>query len=512
MIISDVDKKGQVIDSDSMASTDIAMTSAILSGLTHPDDLVTQQTKYNCPSGNCTWDIFQSLAVCSACIDLTDRLSRVIVPYLTSYGDPINMTVYQLPNGLSLTSVFEEDSPHTWMTGFGTSNHSQSISFGATETFIWSMTLIRVLNSETSRSNFSVIAAECGLWYCINTYSSVVKDGNLIETSSPAPSRRSGNSWQWSAAGNELTESHGNVPVLNTLSFGKKSSSVYLTDLQLGDGFNVSQTAVYGISSLMDTTFTSDQAWVPLRRGCERDMAKRLFPGNIINAYAISIEHPLYTTEAMKILHHSYDLNATFATFATSMTNSIRENSDDNLVMIGKAGTLHAVYQIHWEFLILPFALVFVNVGFFVIVIYHTHKSDLAILCSGTLPTINFGGNIGPVFNKIKMRSRMEKMAKFQQARFVSSSTEDVNSDDVEAVTVPREDDATTPSHQNDDVSSFHETAGYEIEFMGERLANQESETRNNEERSIRSTISFEPEGARSNSIRSTIQEHNDLA
>lgn len=108
-----VDNHGEMKATEgNSASADFAMTSAILSGLWQSDILVAQQTKHSCPSGNCTWDTFQSLTICSACIDLTDRLTKNIVPYITTcFGYHVNLIVYRLPNGLGLTSLFEGKPP-----------------------------------------------------------------------------------------------------------------------------------------------------------------------------------------------------------------------------------------------------------------------------------------------------------------------------------------------------------------------------------------------------------------
>ena len=367
IIISDVDKKLEVIYSDTSAKAHFTMTSAVLSGLTQPDTLVAQQTKYNCPSGNCTWDTFQSLAVCSACIDITDRLIRNIVPFVrltTCFDTPVNLTVFSLPNGLNLTNVLEKEPPIAWMTGFGTGNESQSISFGSKDTLIWSMTMIRVLDPDEVWSNSSVIAVECGLWYCVRNYDSMVKDGNLIEVVSPVTSMRSHNSWQWSFHPSEYGDYDEENKGPDTLSFGETSGD-NITDLQLDDRFNVSEAAVYGISNLMNTTFTRSADDEDIA-GAEAKMNKwAMKDGNIaacdksysftssgllegINAFfGYGYDNfTIQTSTAMPFLYHSQDLNATFATLAKSMTNNIRENSDDNLVMIDKADTLHVIYQV----------------------------------------------------------------------------------------------------------------------------------------------------------------------
>ena len=95
----------------------------------------------------------------------------------------------------------------------------------------------------------------------------MVKNNNLIEVSSPALSTRSRDSWQLSLDSLESLDDEGRVQDKfvnstmqppDSLNFDQGSMVRFLTDLQLGAGFNVSQAAVYGISDLMNTTFTGN--------------------------------------------------------------------------------------------------------------------------------------------------------------------------------------------------------------------------------------------------------------
>ena len=204
-----------------------------------------------------------------------------------------------------------------------------------------------------------------------------------------------------------------------------------------------------------------------------------LSDSGVLNAWAIFHENISYSSAVMSILHHSQDLNVTFATLAKSMTNSIRENSDDNLVMTGKAGVLHVMYQVRWEFLILPIILVFANAVFLVIVIYYTRKSGLTVLGSGAVPTIGLGGSIGPVFDKVKLRSGMEKAAKLQQVRLITSPMENNNFSGVE------------------NAATLDEGGGFEMVSVTERVENQENMRRStDEDLSVVSTISLDSRGA----------------
>jgi hypothetical protein len=350
----------------------------------------------------------------------------------------------------------------------------------------------------------------------------MVKDSNLIEVSSPALSTRLRNSWQLSFAGmgspgsrisDKLAQDF-KIRLPDTLNFDQGSMVGHLTDLQLGAGFNVSQAAVYGISDLMNTTFTGNvdagvygiihmdnttvtrnvKANYTLRHQYGPACGDAFWCYNVANAYVSEGIDIKYSPTAMQNLHYSQDLNVTFATLAKSMTNSIRENSDDNLVMTGKAGTLQVVYQVHWEYLILPIILVLANAIFLTIVIFYTRKSGLAVLCSSAVPTLGFGGSIGPIFKEVRLRSRMIEAAKFQQIQFISVPKKKKPSGDVEDVTSSHEPDGATPPLDGDALSLLQETDGHEMMiFVGDQVEDQDSQSRRRSDsvRSIISTISL---------------------
>lgn len=222
---------------------------------------------------------------------------------LTVMLDPTNsplmtgpVTEYRLPNGL-------RGDPSVLMTAYGTGNESESVSFNSHDTLIWSMTMMNFTSKYKPTNSVKVSAIECGLWYCVNSYESTVKDGILTEIIEPAPSKREPDSWQ-PVAGPTSTGVVALPP--NTINYDGISSSLERTDLQLGKGFNLSRAAIYSISDLMTATFTikvNEQG---------------------INGYVLDIDGPNYGPTAMQRLYNSQNLEATFASLAKSMTNNIR--------------------------------------------------------------------------------------------------------------------------------------------------------------------------------------------
>lgn len=376
------------------------MKSAVFYGLSQPNSLISQQTQRSCPSGNCTWDTFTSLAVCSSCNDLTNQIEKKdlgMTGPLSMYLDTTNpgalvgqITEYRLPNGLTGDSSI-------LMTAYGTGNETESISFTSHDTLIWSMTMMNFTVKKNSTASVSVSALECGLWYCVNSYKSVVRDGNLTETIEPAPSKREPHSWRPI----EPMDRGVVAPLPNTINYDTNSSSVRRTDLQLGEGFNISQAAIYSISDLMKATFATQVR----RKG--------------INAYVLASDGTTYSPTAMQKLYNSQDLDATFASLAKSMTNNIRQNSDDSNVANGKEGKYLVLIRVRGWFLMLPVILILGGAAFLAIVLHYTHKSKIAVWGTNTLPIVALGGKMGPIFDKTDMSaSKMENFAKRQTVQF----------------------------------------------------------------------------------------------
>ena len=112
----------------------------------------------HCPSGNCTWAPYQTLALCSQCVDVTS---------LIKYSDPyVDQWSYfpSLPNGLSLQI----------------SNDVASSMSGTLPPMMLDKVGYAIVN-------FSLLdiggpwAAECSLYWCVNTYTATLNNGKFAE-------------------------------------------------------------------------------------------------------------------------------------------------------------------------------------------------------------------------------------------------------------------------------------------------------------------------------------------
>lgn len=396
-----------------LVDADLGMKSAVSYGLSQPDSLISQQIQHSCPSGNCSWDNFTSLAVCSRCNDLTNQIEEV--PPENPMHDSESNRVRQLPNGLQTYYAYP-------MYAYGSGNENNSVSFTSYDTLIWSMAMINATlkDPETKAAEYSAI--ECGLWYCVNNYTSAVKDGILTEIIEPAPSARDPDSWRPFVYNGDIREdinSDGLSKSINVYDTsivirpdeGEGHSSPILlkrTVLQLGEGFNLSQAAIYSISKLMNNTFVDLKA---MADGYGNAVVSHGPPGGGDSEHGGRTYHPT----VMQSLYHSQDLEKIFASLARSMTNHIRQNDVNNSVVYGREGKVVALFRIQGRFLILPVILIFGGAVFLAVTSYYTHKFKIPFWGTHALPIVALGGKMGPnIFDDkdIKTTSTMEQKAK----------------------------------------------------------------------------------------------------
>lgn len=131
-----------------------------------------------------------------------------------------------------------------------------------------------------------------------------------------------------------------------------KPVGILRTDLSVGDGYNISQTAVLGISNMLESVlkFNGTGGSVPYDTDTSAPIAKPIF---------------------LQPLYDSNDLSATFENIANSMSNALRADADsasaDNLniaSMSGRLGYPVSMYKVRWPYLSLPLTLVILGFVF----------------------------------------------------------------------------------------------------------------------------------------------------
>lgn len=404
------------------------MQAAVFNGLQYkPLDQTVQQLSPTCRSGNCSWDPVDSLAVCSRCTDLRDQLRKydtfdqqwLDFQQDNSPASSAASTAFSLPNGLWLENMNnwtysllasgggEDAAPYgiygaSIMSSYGTGDTSRTIALQDIDTLIWSQSVIRVYPEYSRWPNMSIGALECGLYYCVNTFTTNVTNGVVYETQEPKTSAtRQPDSWQPYDSYTFLTEAQ-----MSSLQFDQCVSSVPRTDLEIGEGFNMSQTAINSISSFVNSTFA-------LGDTIDKDQYDKNRT-KIQNGYYIETATGYHwQPSTMQPLMQSPNFTHTFATIARSMTNALRRGSGDTAS--GNTGRLHIVARVNWPWITLPVVVVLAGLAQLVLSVWSTRTTNAPIWKSSSLPVLSRGQHVSRLLWNTSALSGMEAEAKQEQ-------------------------------------------------------------------------------------------------
>ena len=399
----------QVFDDDLVyASADFSMQSAILYGLAQPYNTVAKQTSFNCAVGNCTWSPYDSLAVCSSCNNVNAQLSpyqgssQLFSDLDQSNGVGISQTgtSYGLPNGLFISNIdgktykarlgpADEEYGWVYLTAYGTGNTSRTNTFQDNDSLIWAMSFINMTApADTSLTwpHIPLEATECALYYCVKQFTSEVINATLHETEAVAlNATRNSDSWQ--PAQTRYTGVEASGKLTSSLLFNNETSMTQRTDLSFGDGYNLSQRAVDGVSSYMQAQFkiTEDFNNSADTEGM-KSPAGVIAPADLtLNGYYISNGAIQYSPPVMQTFYESSNLTDTFRTLAKSMSNTIRADADNQLHAIGISKIMNTYYRIEWPWITLHAALLLAGLVFFFITILKTNRMGVPVLKSNAL-------------------------------------------------------------------------------------------------------------------------------
>ncbi|KAJ4367417.1 hypothetical protein N0V83_006999 [Neocucurbitaria cava] len=439
------------------AMADYSVQAGIFNALVQPYDALVQQTSFACPTGNCTWDAFESLAICSTCNDVTDQLSTYTEPtYL--YNDLrkrlavsnliTNATSYQLPNGLYLNNLngapyYEPDHYYEgpsktvqaiFMTSYGTGNASRTNTFNDSDSLIWAMSFLKMQapSEDSAHSNgwpnVSVEAVECGLFYCVNQYTSDVRNGTLYETETPVRNAtREASSWEL------IDYTYPNLDGINfddwnmnSLEFNNTTSSWGRTDLMFGNQYNLSWAAVNSLSSQFQSQFTSQKTInIPEHTNYSEISSYTPINGfykNNINSYDPSAVE--FSPSVIQILYNSPDLNDTFRRLARGLSNAIRAGADNSTTWTGASGVMTIYYRIQWPWIILNILVVIGAMLFLLATILQSRTTKVPIWKSSALAPLSQIHEIGEVLVGVETIEEMERKASQHFVQLFENGTE----------------------------------------------------------------------------------------
>jgi len=130
----------------------------------------------SCPSGNCTWDRYQTLAVCSQCVNITDQ----VLYFDNETGQQLSntshiskffeLTMQSLPNGLSLGQAVGQS---------GSLNTSGKLPPITLDKVGYALANFSLIGHKPAAPK--VFAIECSLYWCVNTYTATVNNTVFTE-------------------------------------------------------------------------------------------------------------------------------------------------------------------------------------------------------------------------------------------------------------------------------------------------------------------------------------------
>ncbi len=220
---------------------DLSMKAAIYKGLFNVRDSTEHDAVYTCPTGNCTWSTFTSLAVCNKCLNITDEILNDC--------DETGKCILSLPNGPMLS-------------GYGSQINTSVTNISSSLNKI-QPSVIKFSSLRSKKVDNSVYAAamECAMWYCVNTYTATVIDGMLKQdqlsswrNDSALPSQTSDLIYHLPTS---FANTTANSSVFRVTHLAAKSMNRFMSDLFTGSGgVNVSGSAF--TSDIIQALYTTD--------------------------------------------------------------------------------------------------------------------------------------------------------------------------------------------------------------------------------------------------------------
>lgn len=408
---------------------DPGMTAAVWNGFSN---IITEQNlwpAFICSSGNCTWARFPSLAICSKCHDISDRLERSTHTYriprvsnfgwaqgeelppvsnqgmVANLGRPLNstgtITAWTIPGiGLNISNYdglmkCDEDGsacPDTYMTATVTTNPGLTLSFGDSRTLILAVQILQAdtswENNKTRWEDTKVTGIECSLSYCVNVYEPRSEAGILHEEAMASWTNKTPDSFSMPFM-NEVQrewEKYVNYTLNNPPDndWERNDLQIFIPDDHegqkpefAGETFNITQGAVTSMIQI----FT--QGFGRLR---EPNVAYYIYP-SLGNDEQPGFIYSLGETE---------NVTKSFETVAQSLTKWMRDRVPKESYLSGEVRQMVVITRVQWKYLVWPAATLLGGIVFSILSILETKRmkvppwrnNALATLANGPSPVL----------------------------------------------------------------------------------------------------------------------------
>ncbi|RSL45118.1 hypothetical protein CEP54_014409 [Fusarium duplospermum] len=299
---------------------DMGLAAAIWSGFSPLVKTQNLWPAFTYTTGNCSWDNYASLAVCSSCLDLSERIKKttriITVPEVAFPGkfgdDAPDVSNKAMEANMAVQFLQANES---WQ-----KNHS-----------IWEDT--------------SVTSHECSLYFCVNEYEAVVEEGILHEKVVSSWKRR-----------NRPSHHNKEIAVIdeNYTSRLKNLSQV---------SFNITEESIVSVLKNLKGGFTlQDCLSGP---NCTAKSGRYIYPG-------LGGPKP---PGLMTGMGETGNITLTFENVALSLTKWMRDREfSSSSTARGNATTTIVITHVQWEFLGFPAATLAVGIIFAALSIWDTQQ------------------------------------------------------------------------------------------------------------------------------------------
>lgn len=408
---------------------DPGMTAAVWNGFSN---IITDQNlwpAFICSSGNCTWPRFPSLAVCSQCHDISDRLERSThtysLPGISSYGWVIKgteeipkvsnhamearprnntgtITAWTIPgiglnisnyDGLTNCGYDRSACPDTYMTATVTTNPGLTLSFGDSRTLILAVQVLQADTSwggnKTKWEDTKVTGIECSLSYCVNIYEPRSEAGILHEEAITSWTNMTPDSFSSDTKGEvgREWEKHVNYS-LNNLPNGdwlRSDLQIFIPDDYegqkpefAGEKFNITQGAVTSMVKIFSQGFGP---LLPKFDWSPSNVSLYIYPslGNV--------EQPGFIYS----MGETGNVTKTFETVARSVTKWMRDRVPKESHLSGEVKQMVVITRVQWKYLVWPCATLLGGIIFSILSIMETKRMKVPAWRNNVLATLANG-------------------------------------------------------------------------------------------------------------------------
>lgn len=340
------------------------MKAAVYNGLFSASDPMASLS-VDCPTGNCTWPLYSTLAVCSSCVSMTEYMTRWCPEASHTEED---ICGWKLPSGMTLdrnSSVFGMTRKMPAISGSMPYSNIMRLVFMGTEA--------QNGTSTTKTSQSTPWALQCTFEYCVQTLNSSVLNGVLTE---------------------HVTSTSRNTSVLDIASALKTGSDL---PVSIKDAANTTYTVDMGAALALQQWFnTIFRNGTASRNKSGPESSNQAHSNILVNlTVGISSGETFFSTDIVQAFYWYYyeypsgiDLLAN--SLAQSMSSHFRSSSGA-LPIKGTAFVQQSYVHVHFAWIGLPVTVVILTTGFLIAAICKSQRSGMRTWKSSALAMLFHG-------------------------------------------------------------------------------------------------------------------------